>query len=116
MHEKILFDKEMYDEVNEKINYSLCWLSKPYEGCGVHTRTGLSGLFKFSDLSNKIKKGVTEGQLVCSKINHSFQDDDFLWAFHRQNYGRYWKAPHRSQLSEHTYPTKKKQDESQRYS
>ena len=107
MHEKILFDKEMYDEVNEKINYSLCCLSKPYEGCGVHTRTGLSGLFKFSDLSNKIKKGVTEGQLVCSKINHSFQDDDFLWAFHRQNYGRYWKAPHRSQLSEHTYPTKK---------
>ena len=67
----------MDDEVNEKKNY-LCSLSNSYERCGVHKRTGLSGLFKFSDLSNEIEKGVTEGQFISSRINHSFHDDDFL--------------------------------------
>ena len=95
----------MDDEVNEKIDYSLCCLSNLYEGCGEHKRTGLFGLFKFSHLSNVIEKGVTEGQLISSRLNYSFQDDDFLCAFHHQNYGTYWKAPRRCQNPEHLYPT-----------
>ena len=95
----------MDDEVNGNINYLLCCLSKSYKGCSVHKRTELSVSFKISDFSNEIEKGVTEGQLICSRINHSFQKNDFLCAFHHQNYGRYCKAPQRYQHPEHTWPT-----------
>ena len=64
----------MNDEAKEKINYYLCCLSKSFEGCGVHNRTGLPGLFKFSDLSNEIENGVAEGRLICSRINYSSND------------------------------------------
>ena len=84
----------MDDEVNGNINYLLCCLSKSYKGCGVHKRTELSVSFKISDFSNEIEKGVTEGQLICSR--------NFLCAFHHQNYGRYCKAPQRYQHPEHT--------------
>ena len=84
----------MYDEVNGNINYLLCCLSKSYKGCSVHKRTELSVSFKISDFSNEIEKGVTEGQLICSR--------NFLCAFHHQNYGRYCKAPQRYQHPEHT--------------
>ena len=92
----------MDDEVNGNINYLLCCLSKSYKGCSVHKRTELSVSFKISDFSNEIAKGVTEGQLICSRINHSFQKNDFLCAFHHQDYGRYCKAPQRYQHPEHT--------------
>ena len=84
----------MDDEVNGNINYLLCCLSKSYKGCSVHKRTELSVSFKISDFSNEIEKGVTEGQLICSR--------NFLCAFHHQNYGRYCKAPQRYQHPEHT--------------
>ena len=87
----------MDDEVNGNINYLLCCLSKSYKGCSVHKRTELSVSFKISDFSNEIEKGVTEGQLICSR--------NFLCAFHHQNYGRYCKAPQRYQHPEHTWPT-----------
>ena len=91
----------MDDEVNEKINYSLCCLSKSYEGWGAHKRTRLSGLLKFSDLSNEMRKELLEDSL----FDHSFSDDYSLYALHRQNYGTYWKASHRCQHPEHTCPT-----------
>ena len=53
----------MDDEVNEKINYSLCCLSKSYEGWGAHKRTRLSGLLEFSDLSNEMRKELLEDSL-----------------------------------------------------
>ena len=84
----------MDDEVNGNINYLLCCLSKSYKGCSVHKRTELSVSFKISDFSNEIEKGVTEGQLICSR--------NFLCDFHHQNYGRYCKAPQRYQHPEHT--------------
>ena len=56
------------DELYEKINYSLCCLSKSYEGCGVHNRTAFSGLSKFSDLSKKIDKRVTDSLFALESI------------------------------------------------
>ena len=87
-----------------KVDYSVCFLSKSHGTCGIHKKSRPSGLFKFSELSDEIEKGITEGELISSRLHQHLSDDNILCAFHRQKFGRYWKTPNRCLHPEHSYP------------
>ena len=76
------------------VNYSCCVLYNIDDpNCGPHKPSRLTGLVKCLDLHDIVLDGITEKQLIESRIFKQLQDTNSICAFHRQKYGKSWASP-----------------------
>lgn len=95
------------------LNYSACIFHSEENNCGEHKRSRKSGVYNLQDLDSSVNewlekegmknidKNVSECDLISSRCGKQLQENDSICAFHRYNYGLYWRAPRRCQHPSH---------------
>lgn len=93
----------------ELLNYTACIFYSEESNCGEHIKKRKIGVFNIQDLDasvnewlvkegiKNIDKNVSECDLISSRCGRQLQENDNICAFHRYNYGLYWRAPYECQ-------------------